>query len=71
VFRVLRDPEKAAALEKLLRLTPFARTEFESATRDNISQLSELEMVRLTVFPVFRRIRFGIDKWEVRDRLSI
>ena len=25
VFRVLRDPEKAAALEKLLRLTPFAR----------------------------------------------
>jgi DNA adenine methylase len=28
VFRVLRDPEMAAELERVLRLTPFARDEF-------------------------------------------
>lgn len=28
VFRVLRDPEKAARLKRLLELTPFSRTEF-------------------------------------------
>lgn len=28
VFRVLRDPAQAAALERLLRLTPFSREEF-------------------------------------------
>ena len=29
LFRVLRDPAQAAELERLLRLTPFARAEFE------------------------------------------
>lgn len=29
VFRVLRDPEQALELERLLRLTPFARQEFD------------------------------------------
>jgi len=53
VFRVLRDPEKSVALEKLLRLTPFARTEFESATHDAISKMPELEAVRLTMFRSF------------------
>lgn len=28
VFRVLRDPERAASLERALRLTPFARSEY-------------------------------------------
>lgn len=31
LFRVLRDPEQAARLRELLRLTPFARTEFMAA----------------------------------------
>src|SRR3990172_7190485 len=31
VFRVLRDPQTAAELERLLRLTPFARDEFMRA----------------------------------------
>ncbi|MBO3760372.1 DNA adenine methylase [Ciceribacter sp. L1K22] len=31
LFRVLRDPEQAALLRELLRLTPFARTEFKAA----------------------------------------
>lgn len=31
VFRVLRDPSSAAELERLLRLTPFARAEFLEA----------------------------------------
>ncbi len=30
VFRVLRDPVQAAELERLLRLTPFSREEFEA-----------------------------------------
>ncbi len=39
VFRVLRDPEKAARLRRLIELTPFARTEFEessAATEDAV-----------------------------------
>jgi len=31
VFRVLRDPIQAAELERLIRLTPFARKEYEAA----------------------------------------
>lgn len=31
LFRVLRDRKKAAELERLLRLTPFAREEMEAA----------------------------------------
>lgn len=31
LFRVLRDPTSAAELERLLRLTPFARVEFKDA----------------------------------------
>lgn len=31
LFRVLRDPAGAAELERRIRLTPFARTEFEAA----------------------------------------
>lgn len=31
VFRVLRDAERAASLERALRLTPFARSEYEAA----------------------------------------
>jgi DNA adenine methylase len=31
VFRVLRDPQSAARLEELVRLTPFARSEFEES----------------------------------------
>lgn len=30
-FRILRDPDSAARLEELLRLTPFSRLEFEEA----------------------------------------
>lgn len=28
VFKIMRDPVKAAELERVLRLTPFSRTEF-------------------------------------------
>ncbi len=42
VFRVLRDPSQAAELERVIRLTPFAREEFE-ATGDEI--LSQIEVI--------------------------
>jgi len=41
VFRVLRNPRKAAKLERLIRLTPFSREDFGSAftpTRNPIEQ---------------------------------
>lgn len=35
LFRVLRDPEAAADLERVVRLTPFAREEFEGAYQES------------------------------------
>lgn len=40
-FRVLRDPDQAAELQRLLRLTPYAKDEFEAAyeTADGVSNV--------------------------------
>lgn len=35
VFRVLRDPDQAAELERVLRITPFSREEFETTYPDS------------------------------------
>lgn len=53
VFRLLRDSEKAKRLEQLIRLTPFAREEFELASFDHIQECDELEAARLTIFRSF------------------
>lgn len=53
VFRVLRDPAKSSELAELLRLTPFSRTEFDGADWEIVSNLPELEAVRLTIFRSF------------------
>jgi DNA adenine methylase len=54
VFRVLRDPAQAAELERLLRLTPFARDEFEGAGEVDISEISDpIEKARRTIFRSF------------------
>ncbi len=54
VFRVLRDPEQARRLEELLRLTPFAREEFEQAGDVEIESLTDpIERARLTIFRSF------------------
>jgi len=53
VFRVLRDPVKSKELEQLLRLTPFARDEFNMADFENIRTMPEMEAVRLTIFRSF------------------
>jgi DNA adenine methylase len=45
LFRILREPDLAAELERLLRLTPFARTEFKQAyqpTNDPIERARRL-----------------------------
>lgn len=39
VFRVLRDMKKAEELERLLRLTPFARDEFETSYEPALSDI--------------------------------
>jgi DNA adenine methylase len=49
VFRILRDPEKAAQLAHLLYLTPFARDEFEGIDHLTLAQLSEIEQARCTI----------------------
>jgi DNA adenine methylase len=53
VFRVLRDPEKARELARLLYLTPFAREEFEQATHPELETLSDIERARLTIVRSF------------------
>lgn len=50
VFRVLRDPETAQQLEQLLRLTPFARDEFEAAY---VRIEDPVEQARRTIIKAF------------------
>lgn len=50
VFRVLRNKEKSAELQRRLFLTPYARTEFEQCGEEIIGQESdEIEKARLTI----------------------
>lgn len=54
VFRVLRDPEQATKLEWLLRLTPFARDEFNECGDEQISKITDpVERARRTIFRSF------------------
>lgn len=50
VFRVLRDPGQAAELERLLRLTPFAREEFVAAYEPSDNHV---EQARRTIIKSF------------------
>lgn len=49
LFRVLRDPGLAARLVEMLRLTPFARCEFEAAREIGDAAGDAVEMARLLV----------------------
>lgn len=54
VFRILRDPEQAAELERRLLLTPFARTEFNDCGDIQINKIDDpIERARLTIFRSF------------------
>lgn len=54
VFRVLQNKEMAAELERLVRLTPFAREEFMLCGEAEIAGISDpIEKARLTVFRSF------------------
>lgn len=50
VFRVLRDKQAAAELERLIRLTPFARSEFELSYQP---ASDPIEMARRTIARTF------------------
>lgn len=52
VFRVLRDRAKAAELERLIRLTPYAREEYSAAYQD-MGGLGDVEMARRFIFRSF------------------
>ncbi len=49
VFQVLRDPQKAEQLKRLLELTPFSRTEFNKAFRRRPKVGGDVECARLTI----------------------
>jgi DNA adenine methylase len=49
VFRVLRDPIKSEQLKRLLELTPFSRTEFNSTFRRRPEGAADVECARLTI----------------------
>lgn len=54
VFRVLRDPTLAAELERLLRLTPFARDEFDQCGDAQIRDIVDpVERARRTILRSF------------------
>jgi DNA adenine methylase len=54
VFRVLRDPAQAAELERVLRLTPFARDEFEATGYSALSEINDpIELARRTILRSF------------------
>jgi DNA adenine methylase len=54
VFRVLRDPEQATELERQLRLTPFAREEFEQTGDVELSNIIDpIELARRTILRSF------------------
>lgn len=50
LFRVLRDPAQARELERVLKLTPFARTEFEQSY---LTAGDPIEQARRTMFRSF------------------
>jgi DNA adenine methylase len=56
VFRILRDPERALQLTRLLEMTPFARDEFNQAYEP---AADELEQARRTIIKSF--MGFGAD----------
>ena len=56
VFRVLQDPRKAQRLERMLRLTPFARREFELGYKPS---RNDVERARRTIIRSF--MGFGSD----------
>lgn len=54
VFRVVRDSAMARELERRLRLTPFARQEFEECGEDDItSESDQIEKARKTILRSF------------------
>ena len=53
VFRVLRDPAAAARLERLVRLTPFAREEFMASYDSGPGPADPVERARRTLVRAF------------------
>jgi len=54
VFRVLRDPEQARELERVLRLTPFSRREFDQCGDMHLAQVEDpIERARRTLLRSF------------------
>lgn len=54
VFRVLRNPDQAAELRRLLELTPFSRDEFHATRVDAVADVSDpIERARRMVFRSF------------------
>ena len=60
VFRVLRDPVQAGELERLIRLTPFAREEFEGTDSEQMAGIEDpVERARRVILRSFAGFRNG------------
>lgn len=60
VFQILRDPKSAVELERLLRLTPYSRMDFEKTAFSNMESVTDpLEKARMTIFRSFSGFRSG------------
>lgn len=66
VFRVLRDPGQAAELERLLRLTPFSRDEFNATYQPCADPV---EQARRTIYKSFAG--YGSDSIHRRKKKAI
>lgn len=56
VFRVLRNPKQAKELERVLRLTPYAREEFDktlNVLREDSIHIDQVELARCTILRSF------------------
>lgn len=53
VFAVMRDSQKAAQLKAAIEMTPFARTEFNSAFGHRPTELGDVEAARLAILRSF------------------
>lgn len=65
LFRVLRDPDKAISLKRLLELTPFAREEFVTAHEPSVDDIEDARKIIVRSF-----MGFGADSVSNRAKAT-
>lgn len=72
LFRVLRDPQKAEALRRLLELTPFSRAEFESCWTVSDDPVEEARRLVVRSFQALgNKDRLHRNGWRTRTAKAV